>query len=524
MPVSAYINEVNMSGSAENRRIASNTIFLYLRMIVLLIVGLYTSRVVLAALGSEDYGINNVVGGVVSMFSFINAALVGVSQRFLSFSLGKGDNKKLGEVFSTCMVMHIIIAAITVFLAETIGLWLLFNKMVIPESRMNAAFIVFQASMINTFIVMISAPFSGAIIAHEKMKAFAYISLFEAFCKLGVAFIISSAHKDSLILYAILMVLVQISVRICYQIYCRKNFSECRYGLHHTDKALLKEMLGFGGWNLFGNMASVAMNQGVSIILNIFFGPAVNAARGLASQVEGCVSGFVGNFQTALNPQIIKSYSSSDRQRMHSLVYASGRYSFFLLLLVCLPLILEIEPILELWLEDVPDHTANFVRMVLVINLMNAPSGSINISSQATGNVRKVQCIVGSIIIMVIPFSYLALKSIPVPEIVFSIIFIILLCAQITRLLIVSKQINMRISEYVRFVYWPILKVAVPSTLTGIGIYMLFPEQKLTSFLIVCTVTVAGVLASAFLVGMNRNEREFIKEKIHGIFPGRNNS
>jgi len=488
----------------------------------MLVVGLYTSRVVLAALGIDDYGINNAVGGVVSMFSFINAALVGVSQRYITFALGKGEEGGLRKIFSTCLTMHIVIAVVVLILAEVVGLWLLFNKLVIPEGRMQAAFIVFQASMVSTLIVMVSAPFNGAIIAHEKMGAFAYISLYEAFAKLGVAFVISSVHSDALIVYAILMVLVQASVRACYQIYCRRHFNECRYNFS-ADGKLLKEMLSFGGWNLFGNMASVAMNQGVSILLNIFFGPAVNAARGLTTQVEGCVNGFVSNFQTALNPQIIKTYSAGNRQRMHSLVFASGRYSFFLLLLIGLPLILEIEPLLELWLKEVPDHTAAFVRLALIVNLMNTPSGAVNISSQATGKVRRVQCIVGTIIMMVVPLTYFVLKLFPVPELAYSVIFIIILCAQFVRLFLVSGQIDMSVSEYALQVFWPIAKVAVPSALAGIGIYWLFPDKDLISFLVVCAVSIIAVLASTYFLGMGREERRFINEKIYGIVSRRNN-
>jgi len=507
-----------MSTEADNRRIAKNTIVLYMRMIVMMLVGFYTSRVVLATLGIDDSGIYNVVGGVVSMFAFLNSAMVGVSQRYITFALGQNDSDRLGKTFNTCVTMHLVIAGIVLVFAEVIGLWLLNHKLVIPADRMNAAFWVFQASMVSTFVMMISVPYNGAIIAHEKMDAFAYISLLEAFAKLGIVFIVAAAKNlDSLIFYAFLLLAVQVCIRFTYQIYCRTHFKECRYRFF-SDKGQFKEMLSFGGWNLFGSLASVAMNQGVNILLNMFFGPAVNAARMTSTQVENTVNGFVTNFQTAMNPQIIKTYASNDRDRMHTLVCASGRYSFFLLLLIALPLMLEIEPLLDIWLKVVPDHTANFLRLIMVINLFNTPSGAINISNQATGRVRNVQTIVGSIFLLVIPLAYLALKVSDTPESVYLVMFLIVMTAQAVRLGIVSKQIGMKISDYARKVYWPMLKTGIPASAIGIGIYLLFPEKSLLHFLIVCAVTTIGTVASVYLLGIGKDERSTVVEKVKSFF------
>ena len=289
--------------SENNKRIAKNTLVLYVRMIFLLCISLFTSRVVLNMLGVEDYGIYNVVGGIVAMFGFLNGSMSSATQRYITFALGKGDMKRLKTVFSTTLQIHTLIAIIIVLLGESIGLWFLYHKMQIPAERMDAAFWVLQCSVVSTVVMIISVPYNSDIIAHEKMSAFAYFSILEALLKLLIAYMLVVSPYDKLVIYAILLLLVEVLLRFCYSIYCNKYFEESKY--HHVwDKALFKEMTFFASWSIFGNFASVLFGQGLNILLNVFFGPAINAARGIAVQVQGVIQQFVTNFQMALNPQI----------------------------------------------------------------------------------------------------------------------------------------------------------------------------------------------------------------------------
>ncbi|MCQ2163467.1 MAG: lipopolysaccharide biosynthesis protein [Bacteroidales bacterium] len=502
--------------SESSGRIARNTLLLYFRMILLLVIGLYTSRVILQTLGTDDVGIYNVVGGVVTMFAFLNSAMVGVSQRYITFSLGKGDPEASRKVFSTVMAMHIAIAAIVLVVGEAGGLWLLNHRMVIPPDRAGAAFWVFQSSMLSLLFMMVSVPYNGAIIAHEKMEAFAYISLFDAGAKLAIAFLIGFMKSDRLIIYAILLLAVQVIDRIVYGIYCRKHFEECRLGAK-VDRNLFREMLGFGGWNMFGSLASVGMTQGVNVLLNIFFGPAVNAARSFAVQIESCVTGFVSNFQTAINPQIIKNYASDSKERMHSLVFSSGRYSFYLLLMIALPLILKADYVVTLWLKTPPEHTASFIRIIMLTALVNTMSGAVNIASQATGDVRKVQVTVGSVLLSIVPVAYLALKLGAPAEAVFITCLLITAAAQLIRLWIVCPMIGMRKRDYFRNVYLPVAKVAAPAAIAGTLIHAALPKDDFATLAATVAICIAVTAACIYFLGIGKAEKEFLKDRLSSI-------
>ena len=341
--------------SVNNRRIAKNTLLLYFRMLLTMIVSLYTSRVVLNTLGIEDYGIYNVVGGVVAMFSVISGSLSAAITRFITFELGVGNKESLNKVFSSSVTIQIGLALIIVILAEVVGVWFLNVKMNIPDERMVAANWVFQFSLLTFAISLISVPYNACIIAHEKMSAFAYISIFEAAGKLGVAFLIAVSPIDRLIFYAILICCIAIIIRLVYGIYCKRNFEECSYHFIY-DGYLLKRMFGFAGWNFLGAASWVLSNHGGNIVINLFCGPAVNAARGIATRVTSAVQGFSQNFMTALNPQITKSYASGDWQYMMTLIYQGARLSFYMLLLISLPVLLNTHYLLEIWLKVVPEH------------------------------------------------------------------------------------------------------------------------------------------------------------------------
>ena len=335
--------------SSNSKRIVKNTLVLYFRMLFLMCISLYTSRVVLNALGVTDYGIYNVVGGVVALFSMLSGSLSASISRFLTFELGKNDEVKLKEVFSASIWIQFLLAAIIIILAETVGLWFLREKMVIPQNRFNAALWCYHISVATFAINLISVPYNAAIIAHEKMSIFAYISIFEGFAKLAIAFLISLSTQDRLLIYAVLMMGVAIIIRFIYGFVCKRNFKECSVHFYFS-KSIFREMLNFAGWNFIGAASSVLRDQGGNVILNLFFGPVVNAARGIATQVNTAISSFSVNFMMALNPQITKSYASGNKEYMFNLIYRGGRLSFYLLLLLSLPVILNAHYILILWL------------------------------------------------------------------------------------------------------------------------------------------------------------------------------
>ena len=314
-----------MSNSENNKRIAKNTLMLYIRMLFTMGVSLFTSRVILQALGVEDYGVYSVVGGIITMFSFINGGMVSATQRYLTFEIGKGNLLQLKKVFSTSLQIHALIALIVVILGETVGLWFLYEKMVIPADRMTAAFWVYQCSIVASVVSIMSVPYNADIIAHEKMSAFAYISILDVVLKLAIVYILYISRWDKLITYAVLILSIQVAIRYVYTRYCNKHFEETHYH-HQLDKSLFKEMFAFAGWSFWGNLAHVLYTQGINMMLNIFFGPVVNAARGIAVQVQTAVQGFVGNFQMALNPQITKNYATGNLAQMHSLMFRSARF------------------------------------------------------------------------------------------------------------------------------------------------------------------------------------------------------
>lgn len=315
--------------AANNKRIAKNTLMLYIRMLFMMGVSLFTSRVILETLGVEDFGIYSVVGGIITMFAFINGGMVSATQRFITFEIGKGNVEKLKSVFSTSLQIHALISLIIILLGETVGLWFLYEKMVIPEARMDAAMWVYQCSIIACVVNIMSIPYNADIVAHEKMSAFAYISIVEVSLKLIIVYLLLLSPWDKLIVYAILLLLVQFSIRFVYSHYCHKHFEETNYK-HQWNKPLLYEMISFAGWSFWGSLSVVLYTQGLNMLLNVFFGPVVNAARGIAVQVQSAVQQFTTNFQMALNPQITKNYAVGDLDQMHSLMFRSARFSFFL--------------------------------------------------------------------------------------------------------------------------------------------------------------------------------------------------
>ena len=492
--------------------IAKNTIFLFFRMILLMVVSLYTSRVVLATLGIEDYGIYNVVGGFIGMFAFLNGAMSGCTQRFITIALGKEDEQNLKRVFSTCVITHGMIAAVIFLLAETIGLWFVLEKLVIPENRMTTAMIVYQCSIVSTIVMIMSFPYNADIIAHERMSAFAYISIFEAFANLGIVYLLYIVNVDKLALYAVLLMLVKISVIMVYRIYCKRHFFESAFRWLF-DKILLKEMLAFTSWNLFGGIAGTLMGQGTNVLLNLFFGPAINAARGVAVQVQSAVQLFATNFQTALNPQMMKSYAAGELQIMHMLLFRSAKFTFMLLLCLMLPLMLEIDMVLGLWLKEVPKYTNIFVCLMLCISIVDAVSNPFMTASAATGRVKIYQFAVGGILLMIVPLAYIPLKLGAEPYTVFIVHLIIAIIAFITRIFIIRKLIDLSIREYLINAIFPCIKVTLLSVFISLAIKFALPNELIYSIM-VCIITLIIVSVASYLFGLTDNERHFVLSKV----------
>lgn len=406
--------------SENNKRIAKNTLFLYFRQILVMAVSLYTVRVVLAALGEEDYGIYNVVGGFVAMFNILSGALSVAIGRFITYEMGQPDVSvfHLRRIFSSSLLIQIAMGLFICLLIGTFGVWFVENKMVIPADRLEVTFYVLCFSTLSFFINLLSVPYNALIIAHEQMKVFAYISIVEVALKLAVAYLLVISLVDKLLLYALSMVMVSLIIRSVYAVYCKRHFAECRF-VWGFDKRLLSQMFVFSGWAFLGNGSFVLKEHGVNLLLNVFCGPAVNAARGITSQVTSAVTLFVNNFMQAVNPQITKSYSSADLPEMHRLIFKSSRFSFYLMLLLSLPLMKGIDYALGLWLVEVPEHTAMFIKLLLVFSLMDSLVQPLITGLLAEGNIRVYEMALLALNGGNLVFSYAALKYGLAPESVY---------------------------------------------------------------------------------------------------------
>ena len=494
-----------------NKRIAKNTLILYIRMLFTMAVSLYTSRVILNTLGVEDYGIYNVVGGVVAMFGFLNSAMSSATNRYITFNLGKGDNKRLQTIFSTTLQIHTIIAIVIVIFAEIIGTWFLYNKMQIPNDRMDAAFWVLQSSILSSVIMILSVPYNAAIIAHEKMSAFAYISIVEVVLRLIIVYLLNVFSYDKLIIYAILALAVQILIRFCYSIYCHRHFKETKY-IKVWDKSLFKEMMSFAGWSFWGNIAGILYTQGLNMLLNVFFGPVVNAARAIAVQVQGAVQHFVSNFQMALNPQITKTYASGEIDQMHMLMFRSARFSFLLLFFIAFPLLLETDFILQLWLKTVPDNAVIFTQIMICISLIYTTANPCVIANQATGKVKIYQMVVGGILLLILPISYIVLKLGAPAYSVFIVHFCVESVAQFSRMYMLRKLINLPMWQYMKNIYIPIVTTVAVAIILPVIVRMQVEEGWLR-FIAVGFTCVLSVGISVFFIGFTKLERVFFWDK-----------
>lgn len=498
--------------SNNNKRIAKNTLLLYIRMILIMIISLFTSRVNLQSLGVEDFGIYNVVGGVVAMFSVISGTLSTAISRFITFELGRGRGKRLNMVFSTSVTFQVLLAIVLVIAAEILGIWFLENKMVIPANRLEAATWVMHLSIITFAINLISVPYNAAIIAHERMKAFAYVSLFEVVVKLAICYYLFISPYDRLIIYGFLLFMLSCIIRTLYGVYCKRNFEECTY--HFVfDKTLVRQISIYCGWNFIGSSAAILRDQGVNIVINVFCGPMVNAARAIASQVNNAVNGFVTNFMTALNPQITKSYASGDISYMTLLVLRGSRFAFYLLLLLEMPILLETDQMLSLWLKRYPDHTVNFVRLILLFAMSESLSHTLIASVCATGKIRNLQISSGLIQLLNFPVSYALLYYGFQPETTMIASVFISQCCFMARLFIAHLQIGIPILVYLKDVYLRIIIVSFSALIIPLIIHLIM-DISILRFFVVVPLSMISVMIMVWFLGCNQDERKFIINKI----------
>ena len=503
------------STSANNKRIAKNTLLLYFRMLFMMAVSLYTSRVVLNALGVEDFGIYNVVGGVVAMFSMLSGSLSAAITRFITYELGTGNRENLKKIFSSAVTIQIGLAVLIILLAEAVGVWFLNVKMNIPDIRMAAANWVFQFSILTFAINLISVPYNASIIAHERMSAFAYISILEAVGKLAIAYLIIVSPMDRLVFYAILMCAVALIVRLAYGIYCKKHFEECTYHFIF-DRDLLKRMFGFAGWNFIGAISSVLRDQGGNVVINLFCGPAANAARGIAFQVNNAISGFVTNFMTALNPQITKSYAAGDRDYMMTLIFQGARLSFYMLLLLSLPMLVNTHYILGLWLKIVPNHAVLFVQLVLVFAMSESISQPLITAMLATGRIRNYQIVVGGLQMMNLPVSYILLRMGMFPEVVIVVAIVISQCCLVARLVMLRGMIGLSVKKYMKKVYINVLTVTVMAAIIPFLLTIKL-EESFLNFVLLCLMSFICTGITIYYAGCTKAERQFLLNKLHTI-------
>lgn len=394
---------------SDNRRIAKNTILLYVRSVLIILVSLYTTRVTLEVLGEENYGIYVIIGGTVMLFSMLGNSMITASQRFITYALGKRDEANLKVTFDTCVSLHIVVATILLPILECLGLWLLYNKLSIPEESIHAAFWVMQCSIISLLLNIVLIPFTALIIAHERMSAYAYISIIEVFLKLTGVLCLKFMFSDKLIAYAVILTSIAIILQFIYSVYSHRHFMESRNVKFGINGPLFKEMFAFSGWNLIGSGSALLRNQGIDILLNIYFGVTVNAAKGICSQVQSAVMQFVTNFQTAVNPQLIKAIATEDYSRNHVLVMQGGRFSFYLMSLFSIPIISNCATILGLWLNEIPGWTESFVQWTLIYCLWDCLSRFLINTILACGNIRNYQLVVGGTKLTALPIAWIIL-------------------------------------------------------------------------------------------------------------------
>ena len=502
--------------SVNNKRIAKNTIALYFRTFITMIVGLYTSRVMLQALGVDNYGINNVVGGIVAMSSLITGTMSQAISRYITFALGKGDKEQLNTMFSTSVNAQIVMSVLAIVVLEIGGLWFLNTVAQIPQGREIAAFWVLQCSLISLAISLVSSPYNALLVAHERMGIYAYTSIAEAMLKLTICFVILTYGGDRLILLAILTVFVGLGMRIFYGWYCGKNFEEAHYSPRVFDKELLKELTVFSGWNLLNNGAYTFATQGVNMLINVFFGVAYNAARGIANTVNTTVQSFVGNFTIAFSPQITKSYASGDKTYAIHLGNRGTKFSWLLMYIFIVPVCCEADTLLRLWLGKAPEWSALFLRFAMFESLAVCSGQNLFRLIQSDGHVKKYTIHAAITAGFIFPFTWLAyILGAPVwlSYVIFILDFLIL---NLVRFYDIKKLMPFSIRQHIKEVIVPCMIVSVTSFIIPLGVcYYMNPGT--IRFLVNVPVAVIWTFLCCITFGLTKNEREFFLDKAKPI-------
>lgn len=484
-----------------------NTVMLYIRMGITLVIGLYTSRVVLNALGIEDFGIYNIVGGIVAMFAFLNNSMSGATSRFLTFKLAKNDNEGLKRIFSAALTIHIIIAIFIFILGETVGLWFLENKLQISNDRIDSAHVVYQLSLVATMVSIIQVPYVASIIAHERMDIYAYVEMFNTGLKLGIVYLLLVINYNKLNLYAIFILCSSLLIASIYMIYSVRNFQECKYK-YSLDKETVYPILTFSSWDLYGNVSYTAKTQGVNMLLNLFFGVVVNAAYGIATQVQNSIMSFSNSFLTAVRPQIVKYYAINEIDQMQNLLINTAKFSFLLVSLIAFPVIIECNYVLHVWLREVPDYAVIFCQLNLISSLITSMFTVLTFAIHATGKIKHISIISGTIYILVIPISYFFLKAGYSPVTPFIINLILLLIGYLINLQVVNYLIPTFSRR--RFLFNVFLMCLLSSLLSLVlpFSFFFFLEEGLIRFIIVSTVSVLSVIFCGYFVVLTKEMRQ----------------
>lgn len=508
----------------DNKRIAKNTIFMYVRMIFVMVVSLYTSRVVLHTLGVEDYGTYQVVGGIVGFLSILNTTLSTGTSRFLMFELGAGDKERLQKTFSTLLNAHYALATVVVILAETIGLWFVYNKLIIPANRMNAAIVTYHISVLTAFFGLTQTPYSASIKSHERMDIYAYTSIIEVSAKLLIVYLLAISPIDKLVFYALLLAIVSIAMMIFYRWYCVHKFQECRYSFSF-DKKIFIQVTSYCGWNLFSNTAGVLNSQGMIILLNMFFNPGVVTALSVATTVKNAANSFVENYRVASVPQIVKQYAAGDFENSKKLVLSSTKYSYFLLFLMGLPIFLVSPELLMIWLKIVPDYSVIFLRFIIVICFFELFNGGFYTAINAVGRIREYSIIYPTVMFLCFPVVYFSFKMDYSPIAV----TVVMLVANAIISLIVMPLLVVKIANYSFKEIYDLFKTCLFVTLPSLPIpfmvyYFLQGEGIWMKFLLTTVTSVANVVLCVWFIGIDHEMRSriisFVKSKIqnNGLF------
>lgn len=494
--------------STNNKRIAKNTLVLYVRMFLMMAISLYTSRVILQVLGVEDFGIYNVVGGIVSMMGVLNGAMSVSTTRYLTFELGKGDYTRLKQTFSMCVNIYMMLSAILFVLAETIGIWFLNTQLVIPAERMTAANWVFQFTIFSTICSLMTNPYNAVIISREKMGVYAYITLLDAVLKLLIVYALLVIPLDKLIVYGFLLMMLHVLNCGIYIFYCYRHYEESKFFLF-WETPLFRNLLSYTGWNLFGSVSYMIKGQGLNILLNVFFNPSVNAARGIAYQVNTTVSHFFTNFYTAVRPQITKYYAQNDLDNMFKLVFRSSKLSYFLILLISLPLIIEAPAVIQLWLGQLPEYVVPFMRLIIVITAVDAMAHPLMTTAHATGKIALYQSLVGTMTMLNLPISYVMLSLGGTPVMVFEVSLLIAVINLFLRLWIVYRLVKFPVWRYIWEVFANCLMVTIVSAAIPIVLYYML-DDSISSFVAVCAVTLLSTIITVYIMGFSKGERLFV--------------